>query len=499
MSNFGRVLMLAKGFWFLSLVLGISLNAAISSAYTLPKASPKPETDERLIELQKISKGVAAISKEASRAVVLVSVAKTVRGLPMGMIDPFDFFFGTPNRRGPGQVPQQRQEGLGSGFIVDLDKGYILTNNHVVEGADEISLKFANGETHEGKVVGRDQKTDVAVVEVKDKNFKKKNLAALPLGNSTEASVGDFVIAIGAPFKLEASISFGVVSALGRGNLDITQIGDFIQTDAAINPGNSGGPLLNMQGQVIGINTAIYSRSGGYNGIGFAIPINLAKTVAEELINGGGKLDRGYLGVGLQRLDSDLKQGLSLPEDLNGALIAEVVPGGPADRAGVKAGDVVVGVDGKAVESSSDLQNVIGLAKPGKSIKLEIFRDGDKKNVTVKIAPWPGRGEQVAGERGDEGDDSAKAMPFGLNVSNITPELRRQYRFESKQGVVVMGIAPQSAADRSGLEIGDVIVAVNGKKITNTKDFGSYKKSGKKLLLRIERASNYFFVPLRGE
>ncbi|NDA64023.1 MAG: hypothetical protein EBX50_18650, partial [Chitinophagia bacterium] len=277
-------------------------------AYSLPSNSEKPLNDENIVALQKISKGVSTVAKHAEKAVVFVSVYKTVRGLPPGMIDPFEFFFGNPGMPRRGEPKQQRrEEGLGSGFIIDLNQGYIMTNNHVVQDADEIQLKFPNGDTHEAKIVGRDPNTDIAIVQIKERSFNKNGLSQLVLGNSDDVDVGDFAVAVGAPYGLEASVSFGIISAIGRGSLSITQMGNFIQTDAAINPGNSGGPLLNATGQVIGVNTAIYSRSGGYNGIGFAVPSNLARRIAEQLI-GGGKVTRGYIGVGLQPIDSELQK-----------------------------------------------------------------------------------------------------------------------------------------------------------------------------------------------
>ena len=321
-------------------------------AYELPKGGRAPLDQEAVSHIAKISKGISTIASHAQKGVVFVSVSKTIKGLPFNYVNPFDFFFGDPFRGGGGQpdrAPEQRQEGVGSGFFVDLDKGYILTNNHVIEGADEIHLKLANGLSYDGKVVGRDKNTDVAIVQITDEKFKRRDLVALSLmENSDSVEVGELAIALGAPFGLEASISLGVVSAIGRGNLSITALGNFIQTDAAINPGNSGGPLLNTKSEVIGVNTAIYSKSGGYNGIGFAIPANLVREVANQLINKG-KVERGYLGVILSEIDPQFTEELGIPEGTKGVLIRSVEPDSQAAKAGMEAGDVVTAVDGRAV------------------------------------------------------------------------------------------------------------------------------------------------------
>lgn len=460
--------------------------------------------------LQKLSKGVATIAERANEAIVFVSVYKTVQGMPFDMIDPFDFFFG-PNGgggridpRGRGRPngrqapPQKREGGLGSGFFFDLNKGYILTNNHVVQDADEIQLKLANGESYEGKIVGRDKNTDIAVVQVKEQSFNRKGLGELDFGDSDKLAVGDFVVALGAPYGLEASLSFGVVSAVGRGNLDITKYGNFIQTDAAINPGNSGGPLLDMSGNVIGINSAIYSRTGSYNGIGFAVPANLAVKVGEQLINEG-RVQRGYLGVALQPLDPELHKSLGLPRDVTGSLVARVVKNGPADRAGLRAGDVITGLDGRIVKADSDVVNAIGLMKPGTKSELMIYRDGKKKTLTVTVARWPDEMNDGAdNSRGQAQPGQGTNVPFGLSVAKITSQLRQQFKIESETGIVVMDVKPDSPAARAGLQSGDVIIQANNKMVKDPATFARIcKDPSKRMLLRIERSGQYFFVPLR--
>lgn len=501
--------MTLRSFFLAFTVLCLTTAAQTAPAYTMKKASAPTSANENLQFLQKLSKGVATIAERANEAIVFVSVYKTVQGMPFEMIDPFDFFFG-PNGggrmdpRGRGRpngrpAPQQKREGgLGSGFFFDLDKGYILTNNHVVQDADEIQLKLANGESYEGKIVGRDKNTDIAVVQVKDKSFERKGLGELDFGDSDKLAVGDFVVALGAPYGLEASLSFGVVSAVGRGNLDITKYGNFIQTDAAINPGNSGGPLLDMSGNVIGINSAIYSRTGSYNGIGFAVPANLAVKVGEQLINEG-RVQRGYLGVALQPLDPELHKSLGLPRDVSGSLVARVVRKGPADRGGLKAGDVITALDGRNVKTDSDIVNAIGLMKPGTKTDLTIYRNGKKKKLTITVERWPDDANDQADDAGRTDRQSpGTSVPFGLSVSKVTPQLQQQFKFESDSGIVVMGVKPDSPAARAGLQPGDVIIQANNKVVKDPATFARISKDpSSRMLLRIERAGQYFFVPLR--
>ena len=496
-------------------MLSSTQNAA--AAYTMKKTMPPHTGDENLQTLQKLSKGVATIAQRANEAIVFVSVYKTVQGMPFDQVDPFEFFFGpngpggqggqldpqNPRGRGGrpngrGEAPQRREGGLGSGFFFDLEKGYILTNNHVVQDADEIQLKLANGETYEGKIVGRDKNTDIAVVQVKDKSFNKKGLGELDFGDSDKMSVGDFVVALGAPYGLEASLSFGVVSAIGRGNLDITKLGNFIQTDAAINPGNSGGPLLDMSAHVIGINTAIYSRTGSYNGIGFAVPANLGRRVAEQLVNEG-RVPRGYMGVALQAIDPELHKSLGLAREVTGSLVARVVKGGPGDKGGLQPGDVIIALNSKSVKTDSDIVNTIGLMKPATKAEMTIIRDGKKKNLTVTVEKWPDEFDDQGISRGEQGSSKpGKATPFGMSVSKVSPTLRERYRFESETGVVITEVKPDSPAARAGLQPGDVILQANNKAIRDADAFAqSSKDPSSRMLLRIERSGQYFFVPLR--
>lgn len=496
----------------------LALSTPRATAYTIPAPEPaKP--DENMQELQRLSRGVATIAKQANQAIVFVSVFKNLKGNPMGQVDPFEFFFGpgyrgnpddggreqAPPPRGGGrgrnnQRPERREGGLGSGFIIDIAKGYIITNNHVVQGADEIQLKLANGQMYEGTIVGRDANTDVAVVQVKNKDYVKSGLGQLALGDSDKTVVGDFVVALGAPFGLEASLSFGVVSAMGRGNLEIAKFGNFIQTDAAINPGNSGGPLIGMTGQVVGMNTAIYSRSGAYNGIGFAVPANLVRTVAEQLI-AGGHFKRGYLGVYLQPIDEELSGGLSLPAGfVGGALVKQVAKGSPAEGGGLEAGDVITEVNGVPMKDNNEIINTVGLMRPGAAVKLKVFREGKPRDIHFKLGLHPDDLAENATAKDVGGTDSGaptKGAVFGMTVSNVSKALQQKYNLETATGALVVGLDQDSAGARAGLRVGDLILKVDNKKCASADDFRRLAKGKSRVLVWLERAGEFYFQAIR--
>ena len=366
-----------------------------------------------------------------------------------------------------------------------------MTNNHVIEGADEIELKLANGKSYPAKLVGRDANTDIAVLQIEDKNFARKGITELVLSKD-DPRVGEFAVALGAPFGLEASISFGVLSALGRNNLQITKLGNFIQTDAAINPGNSGGPLVSTQGKVIGINTAIYSKSGGYNGIGFAVPAKLARSVAQKLITDG-KVYRGYIGVGLQVLTPEIAEGLGLKDGQKGALVKQVEKNGPAAKSGLKPGDVIVKIDNTTITSDSDLVLAIGTKSPGEKVSVEIYRDARKRTIKLTIGTWPG--EQRSSNSTPK-SSTDKMDAFGLFVKPLTNELQSMYGYTSSTGVVVTNVQPGSSADDKGVRRGDVIVAINRNPVQDIKTFNKAVKGQEKLLMRIERRGEFLFIAL---
>jgi serine protease Do len=372
--------------------------------------------------------------------------------------DFFGKFFGIPKpdkQRGRMQVTQ------GSGFIVSSD-GHIMTNSHVIRDPGKITVILNDEREFPGKIIGQDESTDVAIIKI-----DAKDLPYLKLGNSDALEVGQWVVAIGTPFGLQASLSAGIVSAKGRNNLDIAKIEDFIQTDAPLNQGNSGGPLLNLNSEVIGINTAIATTLGsaGYLGIGFAIPSNMAKHVMEQLI-ATGTITRGQLGVVLQPIDSDLAQGLGLKEPFNehrGVLIAEVLQNSAADKAGLKTGDVLLKLNGNPIESVGALRNFVALQKPGTKITLTLIRSKQMQDVTVEI------GAQTQTESGDEKAQTKSAL--GFDVQTLTPELAKSLNLPDEGGVIVTKVDPSSPASLVGIKKGAVILAVNQVKVDSKEEF----------------------------
>jgi serine protease Do len=399
-----------------------------------------------------------------------------------GEEDPFnDFwrrFFGGPMPRGP-----QRQRSLGSGFIIDAD-GSILTNNHVVENASKIVVKLSDNLEYEAKVIGRDPKTDIAVIKIDAKG----TLAAANFGDSDTLEVGEWVVAIGNPFGLDSTVTSGIVSAKGR-HIGQGPYDNFIQTDASINPGNSGGPLLNLRGEVVGINTAIFSRTGGNIGIGFAIPINLVKELLPQL-RGKGKVVRGYLGVLIQKVTPEIAESLGMDKSI-GALVANVSKDGPAEKAGVKVGDVIVEFDGKEVRDSADLPIIVARTPVDKKVRMKVLRD--KKEMVLNVAVGELKDEEVVATAPEKGE-------LGLSVQRLTPQMAESLGVEKVEGVVVTAVEPASAADEAGIRRGDIIVEVDRKAVRSVDD---YKKAvagarkGRGVLFLVRRGESTLFLALK--
>ncbi len=441
----------------------------------------------------------ATLAEHISPSVVNISSTQEVKsrggnpfggpggGGPGGEDDPFQEFYG-PFERFFGQPHRPfKAKSLGSGFVID-SKGFILTNNHVVENADEIIVKLANSKEFKAKVVGRDPKTDIALIEIKG---DAKDLPAVNLGDSSTLRVGEWVVAIGNPFGLENTVTAGIVSAMGR-HINQGPYDNFIQTDAAINPGNSGGPLLNSKGEVVGINTAIFSRGGGNIGIGFAIPIDLAKEIVPQLKDKG-RVTRGWLGVMIQKVTPDIAESLGL-DDAKGALVADVVKDGPAETAGLKQGDVIVEYDGKPVADSAELPLLVARTPVGKSVPLTIIRDKKRENVSVTIAEL--KEEEEAGE-----GPAGTSEDLGLAIQTLTPELAENLGLErGLKGVVVTQVDPSGPAGEAGLRRGDVILEVNR---TPVKDASAYSKTlkaagkGKSILFLVRRGDNTIFLAVK--
>ena len=475
--------------------LGMALMMALATTNALPVRADQP------LDFRKGFSGVAA---KATPAVVFIQVEKEV---PMGQTfffnNPFDLFgeeFSLPfgngryNRRMPNRkrAPVFRQTGQGSGFLISKD-GYILTNTHVVGDVDRITVKLSDGREFKAKRIGADPKTEVALIKIES----EKDLPYLKPGNPDTLMTGDWVIAIGNPFGLKETLTVGVVSAKGRSGMGITDYEDFIQTDAAINPGNSGGPLLNIDGEVIGINTAIYSRSGGYMGIGFAIPIDMAMAIKDQLVTSG-KVTRGYIGVMLNpgELTTDLAKNFGY-EGTEGALIAEVLKDSPAEKGGMKTGDIVTEVNGKKITDGAHFRKEVARIMPKEKATIKVNRDGKERELTIEVAAYPEDGE-LANAEGTPSEEGVLDK-LGLTLQDLTPEIAERLDFEGlKRGVLISEVEPGSVADKVGLASGMVIVEVNRTKVETVKDF---KKSAGKakegnLLLRVRTPQGTFFKSL---
>jgi serine protease Do len=422
------------------------------------------------------------LAEKVRPGVVNIQVIKKVKNVGMGIPNfpgsPFGDFFG-PFSGGNPPGGEQKQQGVGSGFVMSQD-GYILTNNHVVDGADQIKVKLTSGKEYDGKVVGRDPKTDLAVVKINGPT----DLHPLALGNSDDLRVGSWVVAVGSPFGLEQTVTAGIVSAKGR-VIGSGPYDNFIQTDASINPGNSGGPLINMKGEVIGVNTAIIA-SG--QGIGFAIPINMAKEVVPQL-EAKGHVTRGWLGVSIQEMTPELAKSLGLKEK-KGALVAEVVKGSPAEKAGIEQGDVIMEFNGKEIGDSTELPRIVAATPMGKEVTVKVTRDGKMMDRQVKVGEIEEKGVEVS-----RAPAAQKSM--GISVQNVTPEIAKALGLKKETGVVVARVEPGSPAADAGIQRGDVIQEVNRKPVKDVEDFAQKVEKAKgqeSVLLFIQRGQSNLFA-----
>lgn len=434
----------------------------------------------------------APIAKKVSSSVVNISATRIVEGkktvpfpfgTPFGSDDPMQEFF---KRFFQDQFPKQfKQRSLGSGFIIDK-AGFILTNNHVVEKTEEIEVTLSDGEKYPAKVIGKDPKTDLALIQINVKN----DIDPLHLADSDKLEVGDWVIAIGSPFGLGNTVTAGIVSAKYR-RIGSALYEDFIQTDASINPGNSGGPLLNIDGEVVGINTAIFSRSGGNIGIGFAIPSNMIKTLLPQLKKG--KVTRGWMGVMIQPVTKELKDKLGLKSE-DGALVSDVTDNGPADKAGIQRGDVILSFDGRKIEEMQDLPFMVATTKVGKEVEVVISRNGKKKVLELTVGEMK---EETVSESTERDSDRPK---LGLGVREITPEMAQQYGLSRESGVIVVQVNPNSPAAEAGLIPGDIILEIDRQQVPDLKSFREKIEKfgeGDIILFLIKRKGATLFVPLK--
>ncbi|RPI90057.1 MAG: Do family serine endopeptidase [Planctomycetaceae bacterium] len=481
---------------------------------------PMPADPQALAAANNLSQAFRVAAKNTLPAIVAIETrGKAVVARGPGGQDLKELFKGSPLEDlfkqdprfreffdGQGRpTPQPRSQGMGSGFIID-SSGVILTANHVVADAEQVKVRLGDGREYIATEVKTDSKTDVAIVRIQAEG----PLPTVPLGNSDETEVGDWVLAIGSPFGLEATVTAGIISAKGRGP-DITEREDFLQTDAAINPGNSGGPLINLRGEVIGINTAISTRSGGYDGVGFAVPINLAHWVGDQLVRTG-KVTRAYLGVAIQQIDDKLSRQFDVPVG-RGALVSDVLAGSPAAEGGLEVGDLVLKFNGREVRGTRDLQGIVERCEAGKSYPMQIVRDGKEKTLSMNLKEMPqnfslrrlpGAGRSTEPEQPEpEQPEPALAGKFselGLEVDTLTADVAKQLGFtDPPTGVVITSVAEDGLAHQAGLREGMMIDRVGNTKVKSAAEFAEAVKAadlqkGVLLLVKTARGGSTFIV-----
>jgi serine protease Do len=457
-------------------LLSLALPSAAFAASTSPDVPLSQYTVSDVAE--RVSPAVVSISTEVQHARSQRGIPNLGRGIP-----DFRFFFG-PGMQEP--TPRGREVGAASGVIISQD-GFIVTNNHVVKDATEVRVKLNDGRELKAKVVGADASSDLALVKI-----DASGLPFLRMGDSAALRLGEIVLAIGNPFNVGQTVTMGIVSAKGRSNMGIVDYEDFIQTDAAINPGNSGGALVNLHGDLVGINTAILSRTGAGNGVGFAVPSNMVKPIIDQ-IRKSGHVSRGWIGVAIQDLTPELAKGLDIKRE-KGVVISDVLESGPAARAGVQSGDVVTQLNGQSVTSMTQLRNEIAMLAPGSEAHLMIDRRGSTKEVTVRLDQKKDNGEAQISSGEEQGPLS------GVGLQDLSPELRRQLELPAKvtSGIVVTEVDPSSSAARSGLREGDVIVTVNKKQVGSTTELRSMGIDKGRALLRVWRGGSFLFIVLNG-
>jgi serine protease Do len=472
----------------LSIILAVSL-----ASYAMPAAAE----ESAISSLKQTGRAFASIAKEVSPAVVNIQSDQSPGGENGDHADETDApeedippqFYDLFKQLDPRMQPYRRQAMIrqGSGFIIRKD-GYIVTNNHLVQNSSKITVKLLNNKEYVAKVIGTDPQSDLAVLKI-----DAKDLPVVQLGDSDTAEVGEWVVALGNPFGLSHSLSAGILSAKGRSSVGIADNEDFLQTDAAINPGNSGGPLLDLEGKVVGINTAIYSRSGGYMGIGFAIPINMAKGIIDQLITGG-TVVRGYMGVRIQELTQDLADNFGL-KDRKGILVSQLEPGSPADKGGIKQGDIIVSLDGKDVTNIGEFRNSIASNKPGSQHALGILRD--KKPMQLQIAIGDLSKESTG--KDSKSQDLQTVSLFGISVQNLTKDIATKLGYKLETGVIISRVKPGSIAELAGLNRGTLILEVNRSKVKNVKEFTDIMNKSAKaksllLLIQDQFGSRYIVI-----
>ena len=493
MTSKRKYILTALGF----VVIGLLVGVILTTSFQLPAPGISEETSGAIEHSTtgSILPTTARLSKVIDEVLPSVVTITSTKVIQTESFFPDDFFRNSPfgKRFFHFEFPQQKREyterGLGSGVIISAD-GYIITNYHVVKGADEIKVRIGK-KRYEAELIGSDQKTDLAVLKIDKTDLKPANL-----GNSDGVAIGEWVIAIGSPFQFEHTVTLGIISAKGRANVGVADYEDFLQTDAAINPGNSGGALVNLNGEVIGINTAIFSRTGGFQGIGFAIPINMAKRVKDLLITKG-KVVRGWIGIMIQDVNDELAAAVGMPEP-KGVIVSEVLKDAPGEKAGLKVGDIILELNDKEFSSGRAFRNSVAGKIPGTKVTLTVLRDGKKKKFTIILGELPSDG--VTAIESKESQGSKKKI--GLTVEPLTNDLAEQLDYVGSKGVIVSTVESGSPADKAGIKIYDLIQKINDTVIENMDDFRdalSKIRDDKPNLILIRRGNSNLFLTLNLE
>jgi serine protease Do len=470
-------------------ILAIVLLAAIPSPSSAAEAPPA---------LKQLDEAFVRVAEMATPSVVNIKSSKKESSGPMGSdlepffrSPPFREFFGGEDffkkfKKGPRQERGFRAEGMGSGVVVSAD-GHILTNSHVVKDFDKITVTLSDKRSFDAKVIGADQESDIAVIKI-----EATGLPVAKFGDSSKLKVGEIVMAVGNPFGFNRTVTSGIISATGRSNVGIIGYEDFIQTDAAINPGNSGGPLVNINGEVIGVNTAIATRSGGYQGIGFAIPVNAAKLIMDDLVKEG-KVRRGLLGVNIQDLDESLAKSFGAP-GTSGALVSQVIAESAAEKAGIKAGDIILKFNGESVSGAANLKNMVGREKPGATAKLTIYRD--KKTFDVDLTIGERTPRSLASEAPSTAGETSNEL--GVEIEKVPAAMAEKMGLKEGEGVRIKEITnPDGSGNKMGLRVGDVVLEVDGKSVSDVTAFNkavAEAKSSGLIRLKIQRGSAKVFL-----
>lgn len=481
--------------------LSFKLTAAFLFIALLLTPSPSylwaQEASESIRYARQLSGAFQNVAERITPSVVNISSRKSASNISFGgggnSLGPLREFFGDEflRRFQPPQSPDgMLPHGMGTGVIIDKE-GHIVTNNHVVDGADEVEVRLHNKKSYVAKVIGNDKRTDLAVIKI-----QADGLQPARLGKSSRLNIGEWVIAAGNPFGLDNSITAGIVSAKGRSIMGGNSYEDFIQTDAAINPGNSGGPLVNLDGEVVGINTAIFSRTGGYMGIGFAIPIDMASSIVESLLKDG-RVIRGWLGVGIQNLNEGLAKSFNYPST-EGALVSHIDPDGPAAKGGVKQTDIIVRFNNEKIIETNQLRNLVASLAPGTRVEVDVIRNGRKQSLTFKIGELPGR---LGGDLLDKKAEST-SVNVGIQIEPLMPEIARQLGSNQTSGLIVMSVTPGGIAERSGIRPRDIILQIDGQPVSSVSDFNrmvteSGLTRGVRMMVESQGMSRFVFLQSR--